>query len=165
MPLPVVKDLKPAFQPMPVMPKPPPQADYVVKVPQVPFVTYERDYSDIARRYTHLHVAPDFTKLICHWAKVPQPQKTQGQGLTHLVVSQDPVEKRYPYGCSLCPLNKPIKFETVQGPMEPDVEIIFPTAKNEVSAPVRWNAKVLSPLVYHEGDVLWDAVYVRVWIG
>lgn len=64
------KDMKLPLQQTPLTPKPPPVADYSVKVPQVPFVTYERDYSDIARRYIHLHVASDFTKLICHWAKV-----------------------------------------------------------------------------------------------
>jgi len=118
----VPKELKMPPQPMPPVPKPPPVADYVVKVPQVPFVTYERDYSDIARRYTHLHVSPDFTRLICHWVKCSPAV-------------------RYPYGCCLCPLNKPVKFEMVQGPHEADQEIILPATKNDVDAPIRWNTK------------------------
>ena len=66
---PVNQEFKTAL-PLPLPAKPPPVADYIVKVPQVPFATYERDYSDITRRYTHLYISPDFTKLVCCWAKV-----------------------------------------------------------------------------------------------
>jgi len=54
----------------PTGPKPPPVADYIVKIPHVPVVMDSRDYADIARRYPHLHISPDFTKIVSHWAKV-----------------------------------------------------------------------------------------------
>eukprot|EP00210_Caulerpa_lentillifera_P004751 g4535.t1 len=97
-------------------------AEYTVKVPQVPFGTYERDYSDIARRYTHLYVSPDFTKMVCRWVKA-----------TNSV--------RHPYGCTLCPLNRPVQLEIVQAVHESETEIALPAAKNTFEMPLRWNAK------------------------
>lgn len=98
-------------------------AEYLVKVPQVPFGTYVRDYSDIARRYTHLYVSPDFTKLVCCWVK-----------------ASDGV--RYPYGCTLCSLNNPIKLEMSQAGQDTETEITLPGSKNNLEMPLRWNAKV-----------------------
>jgi hypothetical protein len=44
--------------------------EYAVRVPLYPFATVKRDYSDIARRYTHLSISPDFVKLVFKWPQV-----------------------------------------------------------------------------------------------
>lgn len=44
--------------------------EYAVRVPLYPFAASKRDYSDIARRYTHLSISPDFVKLVFKWPQV-----------------------------------------------------------------------------------------------
>lgn len=46
------------------------QSEYSVKIPYYSFVAYKRDYSDITRRYSHLHISPDFTKIVSKWIEV-----------------------------------------------------------------------------------------------
>lgn len=86
-----------------------PAPEYGVKIPHNSFVTYERDYNDISRRYTHLYISPDFTKLVCCWTKVDVDQGS--------------------LGCSVFPLDKPVKFENAVGILEPDAEFVPPGAK------------------------------------
>jgi hypothetical protein len=44
--------------------------EYSVRVPLHPFSTAVRDYSDIARRYPHMYINPDFVKVVFRWPEV-----------------------------------------------------------------------------------------------
>lgn len=41
-----------------------------VRVPLYPFAARVRDYSEMARRYTHMFVAPDMVRVVFAWAQV-----------------------------------------------------------------------------------------------
>lgn len=41
-----------------------------MRVPLYPFATPVRDYSEMARRYTHMFVCPDLVKVVFKWAQV-----------------------------------------------------------------------------------------------
>lgn len=41
-----------------------------VRVPLYPFAAPVRDYSEMARRYTHMFVCPDLVKVVFNWAQV-----------------------------------------------------------------------------------------------
>jgi hypothetical protein len=41
-----------------------------VRVPLYPFATPVRDYSEMARRYTHMFVCPDLVRVVFKWAQV-----------------------------------------------------------------------------------------------
>jgi hypothetical protein len=41
-----------------------------VRVPLYPFAAPVRDYSEMARRYTHMFVCPDLVKVVFSWAQV-----------------------------------------------------------------------------------------------
>eukprot|EP00803_Ostreobium_quekettii_P002366 evm.model.scf_336.5 EVM.evm.TU.scf_336.5 scf_336:60598-75964(-) len=87
--------------------RPPPE--YGVRVPHNSFVTCERDYTNISRRYSHLYISADFTKLVSCWTKIE--------------------EKLGSLGCRLFPLDRPAKFENTMGILEPEAEFVPPTAK------------------------------------
>lgn len=84
--------LFPAQQPRsPVRARPAPLADrgrsrspavrrpeYAVRVPLYPFATPVRDYSEVARRYTHLFIAPDFAKVVFRWPEVRRSDAVNG---------------------------------------------------------------------------------------
>jgi hypothetical protein len=66
----------PACCPVPVSPQlslsvlPPRPRACAVRVPLYPFATPLRDYSEMARRYTHMHVCPNLVKVVLHWSQV-----------------------------------------------------------------------------------------------
>jgi hypothetical protein len=41
-----------------------------VRVPLYPFAVADRDYSEMARRYPHMYVAPDMMQVVLKWAQV-----------------------------------------------------------------------------------------------
>ena len=47
-----------------------PEPKYEVHVPSHSFVLPERTYHDIARSYSRLYIASDFTHLIANWTQV-----------------------------------------------------------------------------------------------
>eukprot|EP00775_Hariotina_reticulata_P005737 gene5737-5977_t len=55
--------------------------EYAVKVPLHPFATAVRDYSDIARRYTHMYISPDFVKVVFRWPEI-HPAAADSLGCT-----------------------------------------------------------------------------------
>lgn len=52
-----------------------------MRVPLYPFATPQRDYSDVARRYTHLSICPDFVKLAFKWPEVRKRNDARAAGL------------------------------------------------------------------------------------
>lgn len=54
-----------------------PPAQYAVQVPLFPFVTADRDYSELSRRYKAITVPLDFSHVELPWIKldVPGPDK------------------------------------------------------------------------------------------
>lgn len=51
----------------------PPLCRPAVRVPLYPFAAPVRDYSEMARRYTHMFVNPDVVKVVFAWAQVRAP--------------------------------------------------------------------------------------------
>ena len=47
-----------------------PGPEYAVKIAGSPFVTFEREYMDLAHRYTRMHIPTEFSRSLSWWTKV-----------------------------------------------------------------------------------------------